>query len=166
MTDGSTNGIQMMKCNDPKCSICKPEYDNRKWYNVVISDSSFGNKLFDDTYLADSADQAKEYAEEAYEEDVMSAYEPGSYKAEAVMSWPRTVEVTEVVKEDSVVKNPNHYQNNLGVEVIDIINEYFSNNYNLGNVIKYLLRADRKGNRQQDLEKALVYLTWEVERGR
>ena len=64
------------------------------------------------------------------------------------------------------VKMPDHYQSALGVEVIDIINEYFRDNYNLGNVIKYLLRADKKGARQQDLEKALQYLTWEVEHGR
>lgn len=66
----------------------------------------------------------------------------------------------------SNVKHPDHYQNSLGVEVIDIISEYFLDNYNLGNVLKYLLRADKKGNRQEDLEKALQYLTWEVERGR
>lgn len=66
----------------------------------------------------------------------------------------------------SNVKHPDHYQNSLGVEVIDIISEYFWDNYNLGNVLKYLLRADKKGNRQEDLEKALQYLTWEVERGR
>ena len=42
-----------------------------------------------------------------------------------------------------LVKHPSHYQNGLGVEVIDIINEYFRDNYNLGNVLKYLLRADK-----------------------
>lgn len=65
----------------------------------------------------------------------------------------------------SEVRHPQHYQNSLGVEVIDIINEYFADNYNLGNVLKYLLRADKKGNRQQDLEKALQYLQWEIARG-
>lgn len=66
----------------------------------------------------------------------------------------------------SNIQHPSHYQNGLGVEVIDIINEYFRDSYNLGNVLKYLLRADKKGNRQEDLEKALQYLTWEVESGR
>ncbi len=68
--------------------------------------------------------------------------------------------------EMSNVTNPNHYQNSLGIEVIGIIREYFADNYNLGNVLKYLLRADKKNDRQEDLEKALQYLTWEVERGR
>jgi len=76
---------------------------------------------------------------------------------------PRTQKA--VVTKKSMVTKPDHYQNSLGVEVIDIINEYFADSYNLGNVLKYLLRADKKGNRQQDLEKALQYLTWEVKRG-
>lgn len=65
-----------------------------------------------------------------------------------------------------MVHKPDHYQTSLGVEVIDIIDEFFKDNYNLGNVLKYLLRADKKGARQQDLEKALVYLNREVEYGR
>lgn len=77
---------------------------------------------------------------------------------------PWSTDVT--YEEGSSVHKPDHYQNGLGIQVIDIINEYFADNYNLGNVLKYLLRADKKGNRQQDLEKALTYLTWEVERGR
>lgn len=66
---------------------------------------------------------------------------------------------------DDLVHKPAHYQTSLGVEVIDIIDEFFADNYNLGNVLKYLLRADKKGYRQRDLEKALVYLTREVKRG-
>lgn len=67
---------------------------------------------------------------------------------------------------EDVIKSPAHYQSSLGIQVIDIINEWYPDSYNLGNVLKYLLRADKKGNRQQDLEKALQYLTWEVERGK
>lgn len=68
-------------------------------------------------------------------------------------------------QKESAVVNPGHYQNTLGVEVIDIIDAYFKDSYNLGNVLKYLLRADKKGNRQQDLEKALQYLKREVTGG-
>lgn len=71
-----------------------------------------------------------------------------------------------VESEADMVNKPSHYQNGLGVEVIDIIYEYFRDNYNLGNTIKYLLRADKKGKRQQDLEKAYVYLGKEIEHGR
>ena len=48
-----------------------------------------------------------------------------------------------------------------GVETIDFI-EAKGLNYNLGNVVKYITRADHKGNRKQDLEKALWYLNREI----
>lgn len=54
------------------------------------------------------------------------------------------------------VNHPKHYQGN-GIEVIDVI-ESFSLNFNLGNSIKYILRADKKGSRSEDLKKAIWYL--------
>ena len=59
------------------------------------------------------------------------------------------------------VNHPPHYKVG-GVETIDFI-EAKQLNYNLGNVVKYITRADHKGNRKQDLEKALWYLKREVE---
>ena len=58
------------------------------------------------------------------------------------------------------VNHPSHYQGN-GIEVIDIIDS-FELNFALGNAIKYILRADKKGNRKQDLEKARWYLNKEI----
>jgi DNA-binding CsgD family transcriptional regulator len=58
------------------------------------------------------------------------------------------------------VNHPPHYKVG-GIETIDFI-EAKSLNYNLGNVIKYLTRADHKGNRKQDLEKARWYLNREI----
>ena len=49
-----------------------------------------------------------------------------------------------------------------GIETIDFI-EAKKLNYRLGNVVKYITRADYKGKREQDLKKALWYLTREVE---
>ena len=60
------------------------------------------------------------------------------------------------------VDNPEHYQAN-GIEAIDVI-EGFNLNFNLGNAIKYILRADKKGNKKQDLEKAQWYLKREIEK--
>jgi len=48
------------------------------------------------------------------------------------------------------VNHPQHYQGN-GIEVIDII-ESFELNFNLGNTVKYVLRAGKKGNKKEDLE--------------
>lgn len=61
---------------------------------------------------------------------------------------------------DPMVNNPCHYQSAGGIEVIDIIEE-FEMNFNLGNVIKYVLRHKNK-NGIQDLKKALWYLQREI----
>ena len=58
------------------------------------------------------------------------------------------------------VNHPAHYKVG-GIETIDFI-EAKKLNYNIGNVIKYLTRADHKGNRKQDLEKAKWYLEREL----
>jgi len=58
------------------------------------------------------------------------------------------------------VNHPTHYTTG-GIETIDFI-EAKKLNYNLGNVIKYLTRADYKGNKLEDLRKAQWYLTREI----
>ena len=60
----------------------------------------------------------------------------------------------------SLVNHPEHYKGK-GLEVIDII-EAFDLNFSLGNAIMYILRADKKGNRKQDLEKARWYIVNEI----
>lgn len=57
---------------------------------------------------------------------------------------------------------PDHYKGNR-FEVIDIINDY-QLNFELGNVIKYVLRAGKKGDKKEDLEKALQYLKFELDK--
>jgi hypothetical protein len=63
-------------------------------------------------------------------------------------------------EQPDMVNHPPHYTVN-GIEVIDVIENY-KLNYKLGNVVKYILRADLKGNRLQDLKKALWYLQREI----
>jgi hypothetical protein len=58
------------------------------------------------------------------------------------------------------VNHPSHYKTG-GIETIDFI-EAKSLNYNLGNVVKYITRADYKGNKIEDLKKAQWYLNREV----
>ncbi len=60
------------------------------------------------------------------------------------------------------VNHPPHYKVG-GIETIDFI-EAKKLNYNLGNVIKYITRADHKGSRDEDLKKALWYLNRELGR--
>lgn len=60
------------------------------------------------------------------------------------------------------VNHPSHYTTG-GVETIDLI-EAKKLNFNLGNVVKYVTRADHKGKRLEDLKKAKWYLDREIER--
>ena len=50
-----------------------------------------------------------------------------------------------------------------GIETIDFI-EAKGLGFNLGNVIKYITRADHKGSKRQDLDKAKWYLDREIVR--
>ena len=59
-----------------------------------------------------------------------------------------------------LVNHPPHYTTG-GFETIDFI-EAKKLNYNLGNAIKYITRADHKGTRLQDLQKAKWYLEREI----
>lgn len=59
-----------------------------------------------------------------------------------------------------MVNHPPHYQKSWG-EVIDITETL---NFNLGNAVKYILRADDKGKPMEDLAKAKWYLTREIKR--
>jgi hypothetical protein len=54
------------------------------------------------------------------------------------------------------VNHPDHYQGQ-GIEVIDIIDSFDLDFYR-GNIVKYILRADKKGNEIKDLHKAKWYL--------
>jgi len=86
------------------------------------------------------------------------AYEAGVGMAKARMEGQRQIEMFEP-KADPV-NNPAHYTVG-GIETIDFI-EAKQLGYNLGNVVKYLTRADHKGNKMEDLRKAQWYLTREI----
>ena len=58
------------------------------------------------------------------------------------------------------VEHPSHY-NQGKYEVIDVITDW-KLNFNLGNAIKYIARADYKNNAIEDLEKAIFYLNYEI----
>lgn len=60
----------------------------------------------------------------------------------------------------NLVNHPTHYQGK-DIEAIDVI-ESFDLNFCLGNAIKYILRAGKKGDKKEDLEKAVWYLNREI----
>lgn len=67
--------------------------------------------------------------------------------------------IQETPKTDNV-NHPAHYKVG-GIETIDFI-EAKNLSYHLGNVVKYIARADSKGNREEDLLKARWYLNREI----
>jgi hypothetical protein len=73
---------------------------------------------------------------------------------------------TTTTKKQSIADNVNHpaHYKVGGIETIDFI-EAKQLNYNLGNVVKYITRADHKGNTQEDLLKARWYLNREISKG-
>ena len=67
---------------------------------------------------------------------------------------------TLTIMHPSTVNHPSHYQGKQ-FEVIDVI-EDFDLNFKLGNAVKYILRAGKKDNSQEDLKKAHWYLEREI----
>lgn len=61
------------------------------------------------------------------------------------------------------VNHPSHYQSGAGIEAIDVI-EGFGLGFSLGNAVKYVLRAGKKGDAIEDLRKARWYLDREIDR--
>jgi hypothetical protein len=69
------------------------------------------------------------------------------------------------IKVANSVDHPNHYTSG-GIEVIDYIRAKLTpaqlKGYYVGNLLKYLSRADHKGG-VEDYKKAQVYLRWLIE---
>lgn len=59
------------------------------------------------------------------------------------------------------INNPSHYTEGRSHQPIDVINDW-NLGFNLGNVVKYISRAGRKGDALEDLEKAAFYLNYEI----
>lgn len=57
----------------------------------------------------------------------------------------------------SAVDHPPHYTKG-GIEAIDVI-EAWGLGFHLGNALKYIARAGRKGDAREDIAKAIWYLS-------
>jgi hypothetical protein len=66
-----------------------------------------------------------------------------------------------IMQEKDMVNHPEHY-NKEGIECFDVIKASVGleglRKFMLGNAIKYLFRAEHKGNYLEDLKKARFYL--------
>ena len=93
----------------------------------------------------------------------MARYNHGVTKKPTVAKSKKRVPVVVMTSPKPIadmVNHPPHYKAG-GIETIDFI-EAKGLNYNLGNVVKYITRADLKGSRKENLEKALWYLKREL----
>ena len=62
------------------------------------------------------------------------------------------------------VNHPSHYTQSK-YEAIDVIEDWgWGEGFNLGNAIKYIARAEHKGNKVEDLRKAIWCIERELER--
>lgn len=96
-------------------------------------------------------------------------------KFKLVLSKSNEVEHDEITKEGDDINHPSHYvwlKDLCGIEVLDITRHM---NFNLGNVVKYILRAGRKPVKTEnksdyyegmlkDLKKAEFYIKDEIKR--
>jgi hypothetical protein len=89
----------------------------------------------------------------------------GNFKQIAAFTSNRPILNPEIAIEEpkaDPVNHPAHYKVG-GIETIDFI-EAKSLGYHLGNAVKYITRADHKGNRLQDLQKAKWYIDRAIEK--
>jgi len=124
-------------------------------------------------YLVKTLGVTKKYAyvllNKARKEMGMSKTSDGKWKLKARMFLTGAVDNPKILAVETSntpvadnVNHPAHYKTG-GIETIDFI-EAKKLNYNLGNVVKYVTRADHKGNRLEDLKKARWYLDREIEK--
>lgn len=64
--------------------------------------------------------------------------------------------------DERMIKSPKHYTEGRRFEPKDVIRDW-DLNFNLGNAVKYLARAGRKGDMVEDLKKAQQYIQFEID---
>lgn len=96
--------------------------------------------------------------------DIDAAHKTVTLKAVQPAPAPLTLPITLLDKPHDPVSHPAHYTDG-GIETIDFI-ESKRLGYHLGNVVKYISRAGKKGtsNGLEDLRKAQWYLARAIEK--
>ena len=117
--------------------------------NIKVVNIDFQNKVFD--YIINEKGTCYGYFVKTLEENLpFISSKFAKYGTEKVND-----------KKD-MVNHPSHY-NKGKYEVIDVIEDW-GLGFSLGNAIKYIARCEHKGNKKQDLEKAIFYLKRELEK--
>lgn len=72
--------------------------------------------------------------------------------------WKLVDAAKKPVATPDMVNHPPHYKTESGLEAITVRESFFPANPHIWTAVKYLLRASKKGNERQDLEKAIWYI--------
>lgn len=134
------------KVIDERLKLAKAEGQK----NMVRVHLSTSNRPFDE-YITMHKDDVTKLTPEQTERIVSNLGQPRMRMQSGI---------TMIEPKHDNVNHPAHYKVG-GMETIDFI-EAKGLGYNLGNVVKYITRADHKGNLVEDLKKARWYLNREI----
>jgi len=154
---------EFKKVNDEVARINKMSFDERNKYIQEVMESLCRNPS-EPGRIADPKVAPKPAVYSPRQE----APKPAQKSPQQEINFPPRRETSkDEVEEDVIetkpesVNHPTHY--NVGkFEVIDVIEDWRLG-FNLGNVVKYVARAEHKGNTVEDLEKALWYIQREID---
>lgn len=103
------------------------------------------------------------FKENDFEDDSDASTEDAGNEIEKPMKAKAVANIIAKVPED-MVNHPKHYGGKDNpYEVIKVIDAW-KLNFNLGNAVKYIARAEYKGDVLEDLKKASWYLQHEIEK--
>ena len=131
-----------------------------KWKRVIVGTSNTSVKEYMDKKAQEQVDKYWDAVGEVQKAGLSAARiaeltaQAAKPKARMQSSQDAQIEMFEPAPDS--VNHPAHYKVG-GIETIDFI-EAKGLTYHLGNAVKYISRADHKGNRLQDLEKAKWYI--------
>lgn len=148
----------MSRISDALKGIQPQADDNNKTVTVDVS------QMFDvATKILDQID--KIYPTQCSNDNALVSYAKAKDNCKSNrLATPEYKNVGQQDKQQEMVNHPSHYQGNK-FEVIDIIEDY-NLGFNLGNAIKYILRAGKKNDYVEDLKKAIWYLQREISKTR
>jgi len=134
-----------------------------KWQ--AKKNSEFVSKVFAKAKMRPTPERSDDpkvtAAEDKYIGAVESLYKKPTRLLESAREMKAALDALDKIKDrPDPVNHPPHYKAG-GVETIDFI-EAKDLNYRLGNVVKYVTRAEKKGNPIEDLKKARWYLDREI----
>lgn len=90
-----------------------------------------------------------------HRDDPVDGPPSGAHTVKPSQPWPEP-------SRGEVVNHPQHYGGDTTYEAIKVIRAW-GMNFSLGNAVKYICRAGKKGNAVEDLKKAAWYINEEIQ---